>query len=68
VNDVVLVAVVDTAEHLFEKDRRIALAELSSLEHLVEELAALANLSHQVVPLFVFKKFVHLHDVWVVLQ
>jgi hypothetical protein len=37
------------------------------LEHLVEQLATFTDLSYQVVTLFIFEEFVHLHNVWVIL-
>lgn len=59
-------AVVDAGEDLLHEDGAIALAEFAALKNLVEELAALANLSDQIVSLLVFEELVHFDDVGVV--
>ena len=66
-DDVGLMAVVDARKHLLHENSGIALTELSALKDLVEELAALADLSHKIVSLFVLEEFVHLDDVGMVL-
>ena len=66
-HDVRLMAVVDAGEDLLHEDGAVALAEFAALQDLVEELAALANLSDQVVALLVFEELVHFDDVGVVL-
>ena len=67
-HDVGLVAVVDAGEHLLHKDGSIALAELTTLQDLIEEFTALANLSDEVVTLLVLEELVHLDDIRVVLN
>ena len=67
-HDISLVAVVDAGEDLFHEDSSIALAELTTLENLVEELTTLADLSDQVIALLVLEELVHLDDVRVVLH
>ena len=60
--------VVDAGEDLLHEDSAVALTEFATLQNLVEELATLANLSDQVVPLLVFEELVHFDDVGVVLH
>ena len=67
-NDISLMAVVDAGEDLLHEDGAVSLAELATLEDLVEELTTLANFGDEVVPLLVLKELVHLDDVWMVLQ
>ena len=67
-HDISLVAVVDAGEDLLHEDSSIALAELTTLENLVEELTTLADLSDQVIALLVLEELVHLDDVRVVLH
>ena len=67
-HDVCLVAVVDAGEDLFHENSSIALAELTALENLIEELTTLADLSDQVIALLVLEELVHLDDVRVVLH
>ena len=61
-------AVVDAGEDLLHEDGAVSLAELATLENLVEELTTLANFGDEVVPLLVLEELVHLDDVWMVLQ
>ena len=68
VDDVGLVAVVDAGEHLLHEDGTVSLAELATLQDLVEELSALADLGDEVVALFIFEELVHLDDIWMVLS
>ena len=67
-HDVGLVAVVDAGEDLLHEDSSIALAELTTLEDLVEELTTLADLGDQVIALLVLEELVHLDDVRVILR
>ena len=67
-HDVGLVAVVDAGEDLFHEDSSIALAELTTLEDLVEELTTFADLSNQVIALLILEELVHLDDVRVILH
>ena len=67
-HDISLVAVVDAGEDLLHEDSSIALAELTTLENLIEELTTLANLGDQVIALIVLEELVHLDDVRVVLH
>ena len=67
-HDVGLVAVVDAGEDLFHENSSIAFAELTTLEDLVEELATLADLGHQVIALLILEELVHLDDVRVILH
>ena len=65
-HDISLVAVVDAGEDLFHEDSSIALAELTTLEDLVEELTTFADLSNQVIALLILEELVHLDDVRVI--
>ena len=67
-HDVGLVAVVDAGEDLFHEDSSIALAELTTLEDLIEELTTFADLGDQVIALLILEELVHLDDVWVILN
>ena len=67
-HDVRLMAVVDAGKDLPHEDGAVSLAELATLEDLVEELTTLANFGDEVVALLVLKELVHLDDVWMVLQ
>ena len=61
-------AIVDAGEDLLHEDSAVSLAELATLEDLVEELTALADLGDQVVTLLIFKELVHFDDVGVILK
>ena len=67
-HDVGLVAVVDAGEDLLHEDSSIALAELTTLEDLIEKLTTFADLGDQVIALLVLEELVHLDDVRVVLH
>ena len=67
-HDVGLVAVVDAGEDLFHEDSSIAFAELTTLEDLIEELTTFADLSDQIIALFILEELVHLDDVRVILH
>ena len=66
-NNVGLMAVVDAREHLLHEDSSITLAELSTLEDLVEELTTFADFSDKIIALFVLEELVHLDDVGMIL-
>ena len=66
-HDVGLVAVVDAGEDLFHEDSSIALAELTTLEDLIEKLTTFADLGDQVIALLILEELVHLDDVRVIL-
>jgi butyrate kinase len=68
VNDVVLMAVVDAGEDLLEKNSSVSFTELASFADFIEQFAAFADFSHEVIASLVFEKLVHLHDVGVVLK
>ena len=68
VHNVPLMAVVDAGEDLFHEDGTVTLAEFTALEDLIEELATLADLGHEVVPLLIFEELIHFNDVRVVLH
>ena len=59
-------AVVDGRQQLLHDDGGVVLVELGAVDDLVEELAALANLGHEVEALLVLEVLVHLDDVGVV--
>ena len=67
-HDVGLVAVVDAGEDLFHENSSIAFAELTTLEDLIEELTTFADLSDQIIALFILEELVHLDDVRVILH
>ena len=67
-NDISLMAVVDAGEDLLHEDGAVSLAELATLEDLVEELATLADLSDKIVTLLILEELVHLDDVGVILS
>ena len=67
-NDISLMAVVDAGEDLLHEDGAVSLAELATLENLVEELATLADLSDEIVTLLILEELVHLDDVGMILQ
>ena len=66
-HDVGLVAVVDAGEDLLHEDSSIALAELTTLEDLIEKLTTFADLGDQVIALLILEELVHLDDVRVIL-
>ena len=67
-DDVGLMAVVDAGKDLLHEDCSVSLAELATLEDLVEELTTLADLRDQVITLLIFKELVHFDDIGVILK
>ncbi|GBE60051.1 ABC transporter ATP-binding protein, putative [Babesia ovata] len=66
VHDVLLVHVVDTAEHLLDNLRGVLLGEALSVDNFVEQFAAGVQLRDEVVVLLVLVELEDLHDVRVV--
>ena len=65
-DDVVLMAVVHAGKHLLDQKGGIALRKLTTSKDLIEELATLADLLHDVVSFVIFEEFEHLHNVGVI--
>ena len=60
------VAVSNAAQQLFHDDSGVFLAELTTIDNLVEELTTLDVISHDVETLFIFEVLVDLDDVGVI--
>ena len=67
-HNVGLMTVVDAGKNLLHENSSISLAELASLEDLVEEFTTLADLCDQVVALIVLEELIHFDDVGVILK
>jgi hypothetical protein len=80
-DNIILMAVVNTRENLFHKNGGVFLCELASSNDLIEELSSFAYpiekryslvyiiglLSHNVISLLVFEEFIHLDNIGMIL-
>ncbi len=65
-DNVILMAIVNAGQYLPHEDASISLSELTAVHNLVEEFPAFAELSHNIVSLFILEELVYFKDVRVV--
>ena len=66
-DDIGLMAIVDTREDRLHKNGAITFVEFSASEDLVKKLSTFAYFCNEVIPLFIFEELVHFDNVWMVL-